>query len=701
MNLQIPRSDDGVYEVGEIPNTPAPSSTTTEAAPPLVLPRSESNPGSGSEAKPQTPASPALQAEPPNADPKAEEAPATAPPPKPKKKRRKGRRWDVPSWGVSLMVHLALLVLMATAGIKAAPELIGSIDAAMIDTELSDKEAGELMQMDAIEPNDSSEAIDTSSMMVYETSATPTINSRTAAPSEASALSGLVSTVAPPSTTSSLPAQALINADLGSGGKMGGIPGEHVETIEEALDRLAKEIIAHLQKSKVTVVWLFDESGSMKDDQQAIRDKFERVATQLNIHVDEDRKNAGDLNHAIVSFGKNIHFDYAKPTDDLKFIQQAIDRIPIDESGVENTMGAIINTVAYFDRPSMKDRKILLVLATDESGDDGDLVEQARQTVLKRRMPVYILGRQAMFGYPKLRLEYVDPVTKDKYWPSIDRGPEAPGLENLQYDGLHRDRRDEQPSGFAPYELARISRESNGIYFVLPTSENQRVRQREKAYSMDALKEYLPDGRDRDTYRGFVKNTPLRRTITEVAELTKSDFGFRNHYPIELAALAEAISKEVPKVDIQLNALLEIEKRLRALEGARDRDPSQRWKAHYDLMLAQIITYQIKAYEYRACLKEMVALAQQGKLVPKNKPSPKRIVEWTLGHSKKKKAPESETEKKYTEAERLLKQVIERHPNSPWADLAQTELNRGFGCDWGEWTADPRYRQRANLVPKF
>jgi hypothetical protein len=72
-----------------------------------------------------------------------------------------------------------------------------------------------------------------------------------------------------------------------------------------------------------------------------------------------------------------------------------------------------------------------------------------------------------------------------------------------------------------------------------------------------------------------------------------------------------------------------------------------------------------------------------------------------INHSGKKKAPPAETQKKYAQAEALLNQVIADHPDSPWADLAQTTLNRGLGCDWAEWNVHPDYDKRAKLVPKF
>ena len=117
-----------------------------------------------------------------------------------------------------------------------------------------------------------------------------------------------------------------------------------------------------------------------------------------------------------------------------------------------------------------------------------------------------------------------------------------------------------------------------------------------------------------------------------------------------------------------------IQDRLESLRKLRDREPLKRWQAHYDLMLAQIVTYQVKAFEYRACLAEMVQTLPR----PKKLPTPDLMVEWDLHHSKVPKAPREQTAKKYAEGERLLKQVIARHPQTPWADLAQDELNRGF-----------------------
>ena len=121
-------------------------------------------------------------------------------------------------------------------------------------------------------------------------------------------------------------------------------------------------------------------------------------------------------------------------------------------------------------------------------------------------------------------------MTKDVYWPAIRRGPETADIEMLQWDGLH-DRWDEQPSGFAPYELARLAKDTGGIYFLLPSEENMRVRQREKLYSITTLKEYVPDYESRIAYVERRTKSEFRRTLYDIIQATRS-FPFRHHFPV-------------------------------------------------------------------------------------------------------------------------------------------------------------------------
>ena len=635
--------------------------------------------------------------------PTAEGAPGG---PKPRRVvRRVRRRWDAPAWVVSAGVHLSLLIIL---GLVTFQDDIKEMVNPPLDTTLGPpltKGEAEPMIIAADPANtprtETSGSTDlspggavSSGVGTGPPSATPVVGGRgsgTARVGEGTSLPS-VKVVAAASGLSLLPTAP--GKDLGGNGGIAGDVTFDTIDVGAALDQLAREILLHLQSHKLTVVWLFDESESMKDDQKAIRDKFSRVATELRVNVDGKRKDQ-PLTHAVVGFGNDTHFELEKPTADIDLIGRAIEHLRVEPSGVENTLGAVRRVVEHYGGLVRKDHKLMIVLVTDESGDDGGYVEEARQAAVSKGAQIFIIGRQSLFGYRDARLLYVDPITKDQYWPTIHRGPETADVEMLQWDGLH-DRWDEQPSGFAPYELARLVKETGGVYFLLPSEESMRVRQREKAYSIKDLKEYVPSYESRPLYNEKRARSDLRRTMAEAIAVTRG-FPFRRHFSVIPEAMLQQANEEYPKVTERLQILFEIEARLRALKKNRDRETERRWQAHYDLMLAQILVYQIKAYEYRACLKEMGANPPQ----PSRMPGPDRIVEWVLDHSKEPKAPKAETEKKYDEAKKLIEGVIAAHPNTPWADLARDELNRGFSVRRNEWQHNPQYDERAKLVPKY
>jgi hypothetical protein len=484
--------------------------------------------------------------------------------------------------------------------------------------------------------------------------------------------------------------------DLGGGGKISGDPLFDVKEIGVALDQLAREILRHLKEHKLTVVWLFDESTSMQDDQKSILQKFDRVSTELKNNVEPNKKSAGALNHSIVGFGQEIDYVLDKPRDDIDQIGRAIKHLKIDSTGTENTMQAIREVVEHYAHLVQKGgRRLLIVLVSDESGDDGTYVEEARQSLKKYKVPLYVIGRQSLFGYPFAHHQYIDPVTKDVYHPLIRRGPETADLELYQWDGLY-DRWDEQPSGFAPYELARLTRDSGGIYFVLPSEEFMRVRQREQAYSSAQLKEYFPEYDNRLAYVEKRSSSNLRRLMHDIV-LEGKALLHRRVFPIEPAKLVEAAVEEAQKATLKLNELIEIQRRLDLLAKDREREPEKRWQAHYDLMVAQTVAFEVKAYEYRAL---MASIAKAPPPI-KRAPAADTLVTWVVNHSTKPVASRNETAKKYVDAERLLKEVIVRHAKTPWADLAQDILNRGLSVQLNEEVHNAKYYERAQFVPKY
>ncbi len=660
----------------------------------------------------------------------APKAPATPKVTKLRPRKRRGKvrlLYLMEAWSVSLVVHVAILSALAAATFSSSDisKKVVQLDSALAshrngeqeilpvyadpDNQQRDKTVGDEHADDPREPSmmvlnegggdggeDGGGVIVAGGMGTSRPSATPRLRGASRGQiNEGKSLPGVKIDGLASSPLNLLPMAPA--TDLGGGGKIAGDPVWDVKEIGVALDQLAREILRQLKDHRITVVWVFDESISMRDDQKTIMEKFDRVSNELKQNIDPGKKAAGALNHAIVGFGQSIDYMTKSPTDNIDLIGRTISKLRIDSTGIENTMGTIREVAEKYAQAARKDkdRKVLMVLVTDESGDDGGDVEEARQALKKNHIPLYVIGRQSLFGFPYAHHRYEDPVTRDVYHPLIRRGPETADLELYQWDGLFG-RWDEQPSGFAPYELARLTKESGGIYFVLPSEEFMRTRHREKAYSITQLKEYLPEYDNRLLYLQKREASDLRRTLHAIV-MEGKDFIYRRDFPTEQRELVQAAMEEGQKAGAKLNYLLAIQERLEALRKDRDREHERRWQAHYDLMLAQTVAFEVKAYEYRALMASIVNRPP----VPKNAAGADLVITWVVNHAQEPLAPKTETAKKYVEARKLLDEVIARHPKTPWADLAQDTINRGFSVKFNEWHHNPKYYQRLQFVPKY
>jgi hypothetical protein len=295
------------------------------------------------------------------------------------------------------------------------------------------------------------------------------------------------------------PADGVLAEDLGEGQVTGEV-GAMVEGYGEALSRISKELIRLMREQKVLVVWLFDESESMKDDQAEIRQEFGTVYAELEIaqrkvKVLRRKKNEDVLLTSVVGFGKEIHTLTRKPTSDVNEIRAAIDRIPIDDSGEEYTCQAIAAVIDQYHKQAVRQkRKLVVIVVSDESGNGGQFVEATVTKAKRAKVPVYILGRESVFGYPYAQIVWKDPLYGLPFWVQIYRGPETAFPECLQWDGL-RARHDAFSAGFGPYEQVRIAKETGGIFFVLPSEEENLSgagAHEERKFRAYDMKQYQP-----------------------------------------------------------------------------------------------------------------------------------------------------------------------------------------------------------------
>ena len=530
-----------------------------------------------------------------------------------------------------------------------------------------------------------------------------------------------------------MPGDSDLGDDLGEGEVTGDI-GAVVTGYGPALSRLTQEILRHMREQKVLVVWLFDQSDSMKDDHKEIAANFHKVYEELGIVQQKDEKlktriKDQILQTMVVAYGEALKPMYKEPTADIKVIEDAIKNIPIDESGKENMCSAIQAVADAYGRRVQRDkRKLLIVVVSDESGDDGKYVENAIEKVKKLKAPVYVLGRESVFGYPYARIRWQDPKYHLWHWLRINRGPETAYPECLQWDGLHS-RWDVHNSGFGPYEQVRIVKESGGIFFVLPGEEEDLTgrrrprtpgicRPRHEALYADAPAP--PRLRRGGQAQQFPQNDlgshrPAESDQARVYPANPDDqLNIREHwYPLSPADFREEAGKEVKKAATAMGLLNTAIGMLERIKPERASERLDRWRANYDLIHAQCIAYRVRLFQF------LLAMDDHAAHMPK--PKDRKTNRWNVGRTRKMIVPDEgqfERLKKafgikktreeylaYVKAEEdravaMYQEVLDNHPRTPWARRAKYELDHGFGMHFYEAYRDPNYDRLDIKLPK-
>ena len=530
-----------------------------------------------------------------------------------------------------------------------------------------------------------------------------------------------------------LPGQEFLGDDLGVG-EVNGEVGAMVEGYGAALSRITQELIRLMRERKVMAVWMFDESNSMKDDQREIASEFHKVYEELGIQQAQDaaiKKKGEVLMTSILGFGDGIHVLTKTPTGDVKEIQRAILRIAVDQTGNENMCSSINRVIDTFTPMARKQkRQLVVIVVSDESPSDHIQIEQTIQRAKQAKAPIYILGREAVFGYPYARLRWKDPVFGLNHWISVDRGPETAFPECLQYDGMNA-RWDVFSSGFGPYSQVRLAKHSGGIFFVLPGEEEDLDgpgAHENRRFAALAMKEYEPLLLARREYARQVTARPFRVAISNIiARLNPNDYPLipnhdpklnikRIHYSVKVedfrSEAVEAGRRAFRAMGLLSEAIAILDKNA----PLRDGENSQRWRANFDLIRAQCYGYRVRLFQFLLVLdKHAVEF-----------PAPKdpKSNRWHFSRSKKMVTPEAiqykrvqaqlklkakresflaEMQQQQDRATELFELVKAEHPGTPWSRRADWELGLGYGMEVHEGFHDPRYRHVGTRIkiPKF
>jgi len=608
----------------------------------------------------------------------------------PRLSRWMGGRLDieVPALAVSLGVHLSLILALGVVGYKVQKEVERRFEAttfsdAAVDTSL-DKVQFQDLDQTADKPALTAAAGSFSpNLSTVNISAPPGASPTVVADASAAGPAALAKLDVRRATESVVPTATMFGQNV----SIKGNGAEHVENSEGAVDRVAEEILRRLEKGRTLVVWAFDSSRSLQAERERLAKHIDTVYAHINQGDGQSLAADGGLLTAVVAFGQGRKAVVDPPTADYNTVSDAIRSITeLDTTGIESTFQTVAQAVDrwgnYKDKKGNRYRTMIIVV-TDEVGDDENYLEPAIEAAVRAKVPVYVLGSQAIFARKEGRMNYTDPKTGHTFYNlPVTQGPESLMLEQIRlpfwYDGNQYDILD---SGFGPYALSRLAGATGGIYFVT------RLGQTRMGFDPVAMREYKPDWFSRAKYESEVLSRPVRKAVIDAALITQQNNlpGMPSLVfpPVDGPEFKEAMEQNQALAERTTYTVNEALGPITAVAKLRDRETSRRWQAHYDLIRGRLLAAKVRTTEYNwAC-------AKMKKDAPKfTKPDSNawRLVPDAEIHYSDKAAAAGK------QAVDLLKKVVAEHPNTPWALLAQRELKDPLGFKWVEVHVKPIVR---------
>jgi len=434
-----------------------------------------------------------------------------------------------------------------------------------------------------------------------------------------------------------------------------------------ATDQVAAEIFDSCLDRPTLVVWLFDQTESAMDVRSQVAARLAQ-AYELFDQIEFGPPSTGDeatqpwLTTAVGAFAAETEFVLQEPTSERQAVIDAVSSIRTGAGGEEHTFGAIAETVERFGpRAAQEQRRLILVVATDETGDDDERVDELVPRLRKAAIPLYVIGMPAPFG----SRESLSGIVAVEAFRPVRQGPESLEGEVLNLGGWQADWKPVD-SGFGPFGLSRLALASGGRFLAMrPVA----------AYDPVKLAAYAPDYVTRARYEEMLQANRARRAVVDAGRQQRIDLGVR--LETEFVKKDDADLKR--KLDQAQRNAARLEPKLQAIyptieagqaDAAKLVEP--RWQANYYLALGRIAAARARIEGYNAALAQL----KLGRAFP----DPSHTT-WVLRPAEEVRG-DSALEKLANVARKSLARVQTDHPDTPWATLAARELAAPMGWKW-------------------
>ncbi|MEX0670292.1 MAG: VWA domain-containing protein [Pirellulales bacterium] len=594
---------------------------------------------------------------------------------------------DTPAWAMSLVLHVVVLLSLALIGLPAIAPKQSSITI-LAPTQVVEEDVLLAPEMTvAAEEQESASSSDAENLEISTAVASVVSDDPVVIVDVAEALNAELA-ISP----IDLPPSGAELGDYLQVGRAGtGDTGVGTAGTGGAVDRLTMEIAASLQQRATVVCWVFDQSVSLAGQRKEIAGRLDRVFDELGLSGAETKDH--ELLNLVFAYGQKVAPLVKEPTRETGEVVKAITSIPIDESGVEMTFTAIAEAAkkAKQVRISPTKRNVMIIVFTDEVGNDQQYADQVAAFCRAQAMRVYVVGVPAPFGMREVKMKFAefDPqYDNDVQWAVVEQGPETLYPEVVQ---VRSGREADEPidSGFGPFSLSKLCAETGGLYFCVHANRNAsgRVSDGEVAdmasrlrYFFDpaVMRSYRPDYQPAAKIEKILASNGAMKSLvdaarsSQVAPMESPILTFPRQDDGALALLLGDAQKKAAVLQPKIDAIYGI---LAAGLPDRDKAMEKRWQAGYDLAMGRVIALKVRTDAYNI----MLAQAKTG-MKFKN---PKSDT-WKLKPDQDISVVGSQTEKLAGQALTFLKRVVDEHPGTPWAQMAAEELRQPLGYRWDE-----------------
>ncbi len=447
---------------------------------------------------------------------------------------------------------------------------------------------------------------------------------------------------------------------MGRGGKVAQVRKAAAQNYDEAIDDFAMEMIDHLDKKDLLLVLLFDQSKSLDNDRQLIMAKIETVTKALDGNLDERKKKR--LKWSVVSYGRS-HRVLLRPTSDIPQVKAAIGRIKPDPSGEENLIGALqycLRTFAPLKKPTF------IVVVTDEAGtdvDDSKAVELTIRALVAKKFRIYIFGRESVFSCHEATETY------EGYRVFVDKGPESVVPEFFGADRVFTTY-ESVPSGYAMYTQGRLASATGGQCYLLTTQRSP--------YNFRKLDEMQPELCSASEYKARTAKSTIRSTLQFIVRTWPGKRPTLVPSGGKMAA-ASAMREAVAAQQWCSQAIRRL-KSLRKRRTKASKYAAKRWQANFDLIYAQL-------HKFRFMLRQYAIAMQKGGLqAPLTDKEGNEFVGFSLRVDK---GQSFAKDKELPKVRALFDAIIKEYRGTPWAAVAKIERD-----SMGAIVTVPRYRRK-------